>query len=333
MFGKGTKSITLEDILSKASEAQLLAHYLGIYKIPCVINSPLRKDKKPSFGIYSSDGKRIHYRDFAKGDSGTLIDLLSHIWGCSFKDTLDKINKDIGSIKEESKITKKRLVTISKKITDSTTDLQCKIREWKKYDIDYWKSYGIPLEWLNYAEVYPISHKIIIKEKERYVFSADKYAYAFVEHKDNKTTIKIYQPFNTKGFKWANKHDRSVISLWTKIPKKGNLVCICSSLKDALCLWANTGIPALAIQGEGYNMSETAINELKKRYKRVCIILDNDAAGIEDAIKLSNNTSFTNISIPLFDGGKDISDLYHVLQDKDMFKMIMINLINKNLKL
>ena len=204
--------------------------------------------------------------------------------------------------------------------------MECKVREWRKHDIEYWESYGISLEWLKYANVHPISHKIIIKKGQRYVFGADKYAYAYAEFKDGKTTLKIYQPYNKQGFKWSNKHDRSVISLWTKIPPTGDRVCICSSLKDALCLWSNTGIPALAIQGEGYTISDTAVSELKRRFKNVYILLDNDEAGLKDAKILASKTRFTNIVLPNINGAKDVSDLYLSLQDKEKFRKIIIGL-------
>lgn len=209
------------------------------------------------------------------------------------------------------------------------TDLQCKVREWERYDIEYWESYGITLKWLKYADVHPISYKIVIKDGVRRVYRADKYAYAYVERKDGKITLKIYQPFNKDGYKWSNKHDLSVISLWTKIPEYGDIVCICSSMKDALCLWANTGIPSLAVQGEGYRMSNTAINELKRRYKRIFILFDNDEAGLVDGEKLAKSTGFINLTLPKFEGGKDVSDLYHFLQNKEDFIKIIKGLFYK----
>ena len=162
-----------------------------------------------------------------------------------------------------------------------------------------------------------------------YVVVADKYAYAYVEHKEGKVTLKIYQPFNKSGYKWSNKHDNSVVSLWTKVPEYGEQICICSSLKDALCLWANTGIPSLAIQGEGYRMSDTAISELKRRYKQVFICLDNDEPGLKDAQKLAEETGFTNVVLPPFKGGKDISDLYKS-KGKDEFIKIIKPLFNSS---
>lgn len=322
MISIGKVSQPYLDIQDLVSEGEILAYYFHISKVPSVICSPLRKDRKPSFGIYSPDGYKICYRDFSTGDSGSIFDLLSKMWNCTFKETLHRINEDIPSFRNT--IINKPCY-ISKRNYDNSSDLQCKVREWKDYDIEYWKSYGISLKWLKYAEVYPISHKIVLKDGQRYVFGCDKLAYAYVERKEGKVTLKIYQPYNKMGFKWSNKHDSSVISLWTKIPKEGDKVCICSSLKDALCLSCNTNIPALAVQGEGYSMSDTAIAELKKRYKKVFILFDNDEAGLIDGEKLSKKTGFTNLILPTFEGGKDISDAYKVL-GKEQFLKIILNL-------
>ena len=90
------------------------------------------------------------------------------------------------------------------------------------------------------------------------------------------------------------------------------------------------GIPSIAPQGEGYGMSSTAIKELKRRYKEIYILLDNDEAGLLDGEKLSQLTGFTNLVLPSFDGGKDISDLYKRLNNKDQFKKIILDLFEKH---
>ena len=326
-FGTGELSITLEDILAKTTEFEILNYYFMVDELPIVINSPLREDNKPSFGLYTLDDKKVHYYDFSTKDKGGLFDLLMKYWGESYKATLMRVWEDLPNFSN----TNVKLNNTTKKKTyqslkSRNIDLQCKVREWRDYDLDYWASYGISLEWLKYADIYPISHKIVIRDNQKYVFGADKYAYAYVERKEGKVTLKIYQPFNKGGYKWSNRHDRSVISLWTKVPEFGDRICICSSMKDALCLWANTGIPSLAIQGEGYGMSDTAINELKRRYKHIYILLDNDKAGLPDAEKLAQTTGFTNIVLPQFNGGKDVSDLFKSLQDPNKFKNMVLDL-------
>lgn len=322
-FGTGEHSITLEDVLARTTEFGILYHYFNVSELPTVIHSPLRQDSRPSFGLYTLDGKRVHYTDLATKDRGGLFDLLMKYWGESYKGMLNHLWKDLPSFSNANvqfNSMKSERTYQYQSLKSRNIDLQCKVREWRDYDIEYWASYGISLEWLKYADIYPISHKIVIRDGHRYVFGADKYAYAYVERKEGKVTLKIYQPYNKGGYKWSNRHDRSVISLWTKVPEYGDKICICSSMKDALCLWANTEIPALAIQGEGYGMSDTAIGELKRRYKEVFIALDGDKAGVEDSIKLQKDTAFKIIDCPLIDKAKDWSDIYYFYGKEALLK-------------
>lgn len=322
MFNAGFTSLTYKELLESMTEFEILSYYFDINKIPTLINSPLRKDKNPSFCFYSPDGKSINYIDFASKERGSLLTFLTKYWNCSYSDVITKI--------ANSSIRKISLSSSKKSIFQrSNSELKCIRRNWKQYDIDYWESYGITREWLDYCEVYPVD-TIIIEGANRFAFKADKYAYAYVEHKEGRTTLKIYQPFNKSGHKWYSKHDKSVISLWTKVPKKGPVLCICSSVKDALCLWINTGIPSVAPQGEGYILSDTAINVLKQRFEHIFILFDNDDAGRRDSILLSKNTGFTNIVLPVFDGGKDVSDLYKAV-GKEKFKQIITPLFKEKL--
>ena len=329
MVSKGKNSVSFSEIQEKVSDAALVWYYLGISTLPCFIKSPLRQDNRPSFGLYSIDGKRIYYTDLATKERGGIYDLLSQMWQCSYNEVLNRIQKDLMTSNGEANVA---LLSAPRNVYEITSNndvqVEVKVREWRQYDIDYWASYGVPLEWLKYAEVYPISHKFVTKNGIKHTFGADKLAYAFVEHKEGKVTIKIYQPLNKDGYKWSNKHDRSVVSLWTKIPETGDKVVICSSLKDALCFWANTGIPALALQGEGYGMSKTAVSELKRRYKQVYILFDNDKAGIEDSQKLSAITGFISLTLPHFEGGKDVSDLMKC-KGKDVFISTIKSLFSK----
>lgn len=163
---KGESSVTLSDILEKTTEANILSFYLGVTEIPCIIHSPLRKDNRPSFGLYSPNGKRIYFVDFATKDRGGIFDLLCQMWGCSYKEVLIRINKDIPKLCSigTPNVHKHIPCTVRSTIEcKKSTDLQCKVRDWASYDVEYWESYGISLDWLKYAEVYPISHKIIIK--------------------------------------------------------------------------------------------------------------------------------------------------------------------------
>lgn len=318
MISSGRSSICIEDILLKTTELNILNYYLKIDKVPCLIKSPIRKDNHPSFGIYLKNNK-IYYKDFANQDYGSIYDLLHKLWGnLYFSDTLITIYNDIHKFSNNDYIlpTQNNNKLKNKDFIKSDSKLKVIKRDWKQYDINYWESYGVSLNSLKKSNVFPISHIIIIKENSTYFFIADNYAYAFFEYKEGKETIKIYQPFNKKGFKWYSKHDGSVISLWNNLPYTGDKLCICSSLKDALCLQDNINIPCIALQGEGYPISNRVIKELKERFNNIYILFDNDEAGIKNSKNLVKKTGFKEIILPFFEGGKDISDFYKTNKKK-----------------
>lgn len=327
-IGKTSSSISKTEVFSRFTEAQILsAVFPEVKMLPCKISSPLRKDEHPSFGLYLSNNGHIYYKDYANMDErGSLLDLLCKYWNCNFNQCLERICQLMMS-EDNVTIRPKQIKTFTRKETDQQTEIQVAVRPWKDYDYEYWHSYGIEKQWLRYAEIYPISHKIVTKKNKetgsqsKYIFPADKLAYAFIERKEGKLQIKIYQPYNTKGYKWCSKMDHSVIGLWAKIPQQGDRVVICSSMKDALCLSCQCHIPTLCLQGEGYNMSDTAISELKRRYKKVFICFDTDLAGIIDGQKLAEKTGFINV-VPDLGMEKDLSDYYKNLQDKQQFKQL-----------
>lgn len=321
-FSKGRESVQDQMILDRVSELDLAAMYLNLKSVPCVMSNPLRQDSHPSLGWMMSSFGRLLYRDFATNEQGTLISFLCNLFNTNREGLLGMIEKNIpaGSICRVNKTTPKCIVGKKK------TQLQCRTRRWLKRDIEYWQSYGVPLKWLKWSEVYPVSNIIFVSGKDKYVFGADPLAYVFVEHKEDNTTLKIYQPYNKSGRKWITKNDKSVIGLWTKVPQSGDMICICSSLKDSLCLSANTGIPAIYIQGEGFRISKTACESLKSRYKHVYIMLDNDETGLKDGKKLADETGFENLVLPKVEGAKDISDIYHLWQDKNKFRDFMLNI-------
>ena len=317
---KVRSSESVNEIKMRVSETAILSHYLHINSLPVVINSPLRKDNHPSFLLYTPDGNKVYYKDYATGDRGDIYTLLEKRDNITFSQLIRKIATDSIANSSLSFHTPCNAVRDFRK---SKITLKVKVREWKDYDLEYWKSYGISLKWLKYAEVYPISHKIVYRDGEKHVYHAAKYAYAFVERKENNITIKVYQPLvKNKRYKWMNTSDGSVVGLWTKIPLKGDKLFICSSLKDALCFWSNIGIPAIYVQSETTGLSDTALNVLKSRYKEIYICFDNDTPGLLDGKKLAEKTGFKNIILPAFEGGKDISDMYRIKGKKEFINII-----------
>lgn len=325
VVGKTQPSTSMAEIFACLSETEVLSSvFPEIKSLPCLINSPLRQDRHPSFGIYMNGSGKVRYTDFATKDKGGLLDLLCKYWNCTFAQCVNKLGTlYVGNTSLKASARKASKVRIYKR-TESR--IEVKIREWRDCDTAYWTSYGCNMDLLRYCEVYPISHKIVYKDGKRYTFAAPLYSYVFVEHKEGRTTKKIYSPY-AKKYKWMTDNDGSVIGLWDKVPKKGDRLCICSSLKDAVCLWSNSGIPCMYIQGEAFDISDTALRAFRKRFKKIFICLDNDKWGIEDAKKLQDRTGFVNVELPQFQGGKDISDYFHTYGE-EKFKETIVSLFN-----
>lgn len=330
-FKKCNSSISLNDVLNKTSEFDILTFYFGINTLPILINSPLREDKNASMSLFTPNNKKILYKDFGSGDNGSLFDLLGKMWNLSFRDTLEKINQDI-DITSSSRV--KLGKSKHKIIHKSNSTLNVKTREWSVDDLLYWQSYGISLEWLQFGDVYPISHILITRDNHTTIIAADKLAYAYVEHKDSKVSLKVYQP-KSDHMKWLSKHDASVWDLWAKLPQEGERLFITSSRKDALCLWANTGIPSVSLQGEGYIPKPQVINELKQRFKKIMIFFDNDFDAKENhghlyATNLCKMFGLTMVEIPSQYKSKDPSDLYKNVGAKEFRRIIRELIISNN---
>ena len=314
-FGKIHRSISIDDVLNKTTEAEILSYYLNIDRIPCIIKSPLREDKKPSFGLYSNDGIKVNFKDLAKGDRGGTFDLLQELFRTNLEGVLNKVYNDLPNFGLSKPINVYKSAPSLNNLHNGkgSVDLKCKIRNWENYDLEYWKQFGITKQWLIFGDVYPISHIIITKNGVERAMGAEKYAYVYVERKDGDITLKIYQPYS-KRHKWSNKHDSSVWDLWEKLPETGNYLIITSSRKDALCIWENVGIPSTSLQAESYLPKPQVVGELKQRFKYVFVLYDNDFDAEENHGKLlGTHLAETYDLIPLFIPtkyrSKDTSDL------------------------
>lgn len=313
-FSSGFSDYNLNDLLKKVPEDKLLNHYFGVTQIPCVINAPYRQDSKPSVGIYLSRSNKTQFTDFGTKESGGVLDLLMKTWGCNFQKCVDIIVKDFNKITHNGAEIRKCQMDTSKVVYHkSSTTIQVKFREWRKYDLEFWETYGISLPWLEFGDVHPISRIFYTKDGVTKDYPADKYAYVYIERKDGIPTMKIYQPFS-ETTKWISKHNSSVWDLWTQLPTYGEQLIITSSRKDALCIWENTGIPSISLQGEGYFPKEQVIRELKDRFGEIYILYDNDYNsevnnGREFGKIIADRFYLTQIEIPTEYQAKDASDL------------------------
>lgn len=327
-ISNGATTVTLDDILDYKTEIEILEFYLDINDLPVMINSPLRIDKDPSFKIDYDENGHIRFYDFGGlNQHGGLFDLLMSLYKLPFQGVLSKIYDEMIAGKPLEKIERNRGSTI-KEYKPKISKLDVKVRKLRQYDLDFWMQGGITEEWLKFGDIYPISHMFIIKDDREMVIPADRHAYVYVEFKDGLPTYKIYQPFS-ENYKWINKHDKSVWDLWTKLPERGEILIITKSRKDALTIWANTGIPSTCLQAESLNFKNNVFEQIKARFTKVFILYDNDWDKTENYGRIFGRKVSEQLGIPQI----EIPDEFKVTDPFELRskygKEIFIETINK----
>lgn len=321
LTGTSKSKLNIRREYIEMTDIEIMRRYLNISNVPCKISSPLREDDDtPSFSLTEWNGK-VYWKDFGTGESGDIINLMARLWFVSYQEALLKIKLDCGRSIPSNNLVRKYKGKIS--LTHGS-DIQVKVRDWHKWDEEYWAQYGISLNTCKYCDVHPISHAFFTRTEEgnteTLCVPMDKLAYAYFEWKDGIQSIKLYQPYSTK-LKWLSKHNKSVWDLWTQAfdwakNKSNKAVIITSSRKDAMCLWQNLKVPAMSLQGEGYIPKPQVMQQVLDTFKTVYLWYDNDFShtgdnpGQDNAHKLQEMfPALKNICIPKEYQAKDPSDL------------------------
>ncbi len=297
------------------------------------IYSPLRKrESNPSFGFFTGENGVMCFNDMTLKQMGNSVKFTMMLFNLSYFEALSKIATDFDMaddfiVKKFNKQNYGETINTCKDQVMSKTmykfDLAKKRRNWQNYDLEFWKQYGISLETLKKYNVEPISHVFI----NGAAVSVEKYAYCFIEHKDNKETYKIYQPFS-KDYKWLNSHNDSVWQGWQQLPLKGEVLIITKSLKDVMCINEVLGYDAVALQSENVLPKQNVITELKKRFEVIILFYDNDYDkeinwGKEFSNRLAEEFLLFDICIDEKYKSKDFSDLVKnkgIFEAKEIFK-------------
>lgn len=290
--------ITLDWILSKVTEYEIYAKYIGEFKVGMIYNSPFRKDKNPSFGIFYS--KRTHqllFKDHGTGECGNVIKFVQLYTGKTeykdiLKDIVNKLNITNNTKLDHSKEYKQPTETIIGVVRQDFTEA----------DKQYWSQFNIDLETLKKYDVNSIKYYLcngIVKG----IYKPENPMYAYKVYNN----FKIYRPLADKYHKWRNNLTEYDIQGYKQLPEKDDILIITKSLKDVMCL-CKMGIPAVSPASESTFIPNIALEDLKKRFKRIIILFDRDKAGCKYLRKISQETSLEPMLIHKKFQAKDISD-------------------------
>ena len=291
-------NITLDYILSRVSEYDIYSHYLGSFRVGAIYNSPFRKDKNPSFGIYySKRTKQLLFKDHGSGECGNIIKFVSLFTG------LTNYNDILADIVKQLNITTSTKLDSSKQYIQETETVIGVVRqELTKIDIDYWSQFHISKPTLKKFNIDSIKYYLcngIVKG----IYKNDNPMYAYKVYNN----FKIYRPLGDKYTKWRNNLTEYDIQGYAQLPKKGDLLFITKSMKDVMCLY-EMGFNAISPSSESTFLPEDVLEDIKKRFKRIIILFDRDTAGVKYSRKMSLKHGLEAMFIHKKYQAKDVSD-------------------------
>ena len=290
-------TITLDYILSRVSEYDIYAQYIGKFKVGGIYNSPFRKDSNPSFGVFLSrkTGKLL-FKDHGSGECGDVIKFVQILKGIyNYNDILVQIVKDL-------KVTNNTVLKASTVPIHNETVIGIVRQPFTERDIEYWSKYGISVPTLEKFNVNSIQYYLcngIVKGI--YKDENPMYAYKVFDK------FKIYRPYADKYAKWRNNLTEYDIQGYAQLPKKGDVLFITKSMKDVMCLY-EMGIPAISPSSESTFIPNDILEDLKKRFKRIIILFDRDPAGVRYSRKISLKMGLEAMFVHKKYNAKDISD-------------------------
>lgn len=291
-------NITLDWILSKVTEYDIYAKYIGQFKVGMIYNSPFRKDKNPSFGIYySKRTKQLLFKDHGTGECGNVIKFVSLFTGKT------EYNDILSDIVDKLNITNNtKLVSSKQYIPPTETVIGVVRQEFTDVDINYWKQFNISINTLKKFNVNSIKYYLCNRiVKGTYKRENPMYAYKVYNN------FKIYRPLADKYTKWRNNLTDYDIQGYEQLPQKGDILFITKSMKDVMCLH-EMGYPAVSPSSESTFLPKDVLEQLKTRFKRIIILFDRDVAGVKRSRKLSRETGLEAIFINKKFKAKDVSD-------------------------
>jgi 5S rRNA maturation endonuclease (ribonuclease M5) len=291
-------NITLDWILSKVTEYDIYAKYIGQFKVGMIYNSPFRKDKNPSFGIYySKRTKQLLFKDHGTGECGNVIKFVSLFTGKT------EYNDILSDIVDKLNITNNTKLVSSKQYIQPTETVIGVVRqEFTDVDINYWKQFNISINTLKKFNVNSIKYYLcngIVKG----TYKRENPMYAYKVYNN----FKIYRPLADKYTKWRNNLTDYDIQGYEQLPQKGDILFITKSMKDVMCLH-EMGYPAVSPSSESTFLPKDVLEQLKTRFKRIIILFDRDTSGVKRSRKLSRETGLEAMFINKKFKAKDVSD-------------------------
>lgn len=324
--------LSKEEILSKVSSYDILNRYLQPYHKEGRllqgknISNPFlpQKQETPSFNVFCAFPQHEwRYKDFATGDEGSCIDLVMKLHNLDFNEALHRINDDfsLGLNGKYGTAYFKALAPTS--VSTNAKPFKISKRNFTQAELDFWHKYGITITTLCDYKVSALSEFTTNnKEGKQYTVQSSKDKFIFCY--DHGSWVKLYKPLDEKKyrFQYLGTKEPGYLFGFDQLPEQGNIVFLTGGEKDVLSLSAH-GFPAFTLNSETANLDQQIVSELKRRFKHLLILYDNDHTGRAQSEALCRQHKLKRIILPEMQNGKDISDFFAIgSTSDDLLKLI-----------
>ncbi len=326
-FSFAQTKITKELILSKFSEEQIMEYYLKIRVKKGLFRSPIREDKCPTCSYFRNNKGTLFFKDFATGQCLDCFNVVMTIFKCDYHAALRIIANDFGIVK--NKALKKNSGKINKntiKIEDKeTSKIQVEIQDFTDLELKWWSKFGITPEILKKYNVYSCKHVFLndnlVAKSQQNCPIFGYYGGTIKKDKEKLELWRCYFPKRT-SYRFLTNWPAKKIQGYNQLPKKGKLLVITKSMKDCMCLYS-CGISACAPNSENLFISDTVLEDIKKRFDNIVVFYDRDRAGLYNMAKIRReHPELVYVAIPKKYESKDISDFYRDYGRKETLNLI-----------
>jgi Crassvirales DNA primase len=306
---------TETDILERVDEYTLYCHYLGYdvtigAKYPCPdairISNGKQIDLNPSFGVFERryGGNLPHeflWKDSAVGHTGDIFALVQRLYNLSTKtEAIQRIAAEFGfggTFNYSSNFNDDIAINKEKRYLEPI-DISIKSRPFNTRDLLYWDRYNIDRDILDQYFVKPFSaYWLTANQKIPSFVKGLGYAYWILQK------YQLYMPYAPKKDKFRNDWTDLCVPGFAQLTYKSDTCIITKSMKDVMCL-RSFAYDSVSSRSESIMLPPECIAHLKRRYKRILVLFDNDMK------HNGHKYEFDKIYVPKeFEvGDKDVSD-------------------------
>lgn len=335
-MGTDQLTISLSEFKNQYSY-QVFTHMLGFNPpIGKTFNSPLRKEKHPSFNIFKDERSGEYlFKDFA-GDTGDCIRFIELKLNVDFKTALERIGNDFNinisdnpvnpSPQKKSAAAQFVPATAATPPTAKPYEL-IERAQFNSIESTYFLQYKISIESLKKYNVVPLDGYSFVSSSGK-ITTIHKSTNELLFCYKHDTWAKIYKPLEKdRRYKFTHLGTKlpGFIFGYDQLPATADLLIITGGEKDVLTL-VNLGFNAISLNSETSSLDNSSASDLISRFNKIIVLYDIDETGIKSALKLSLQYSFHIASLPLSllsEKGKDISDFINLGHTKEELLSIL----------